>query len=170
MNAEQKLDYFARVILGEAELTKQKALRKKNADNKITITTALKEAETLIQERTREEIHKIKKARYKQIAAVLAYERKKLHEKQQLLMNHLFLEAEKSLRTFIESETYEAYITKALEQTKQGEFTVVEKIDAKSLGGFILYNESKTKRMDFSFLMRLRKKRESFTPFEYDDV
>jgi V/A-type H+-transporting ATPase subunit E len=183
MNVEQKLDYFTEVIMGEAAAAKRRAAHEKNARIEASVAAALEEAEARIKERVRARMHEIKKTRYKQIAAATASERISLYQKRQQFVIGLFEEIKERLKTFVASDEYKAYLQNAIHQAAQSkEFTIVqltrrdmemgvalsdgvtvEMVDTDFIGGFILLNESRTKRIDFSFKTRMVRKMEGFS-------
>ncbi|MCL2605223.1 MAG: hypothetical protein FWD90_12150 [Defluviitaleaceae bacterium] len=180
MNVEQKLDYFTAAILDEAEAVKRKASRDRSAYIEAAVSLALGEAETRINERVRERIHEIKKTRYKRIAAATADERMKLEEKRKSLMEGLHAETEERLRVFAASGAYEGYIKEAMHSASRRKgFAVMqlmrrdmgiiapqgftaEASDVDFIGGLIMYNAKRTKRLDLSFKTLAAKKMDSF--------
>ncbi|MCL2501033.1 MAG: hypothetical protein FWE90_11980 [Defluviitaleaceae bacterium] len=192
MNVENKLDYFAAVIINEAEATQKRKARERSARIEAAVSLALAEAKTRINERIREKTHEIKKTRYMKIAAAIADERMGLNGKRQSLLDVLRGEVEERLRMFVTSDAYAGYMEEAIgnavksDNTARGRSTAftrggaviqlmrrdmglvmppglaAEASDADFIGGFILYNAKRTKRVDLSFKALITKGIESF--------
>jgi vacuolar-type H+-ATPase subunit E/Vma4 len=177
MNIEQKLDYFTEIIMGQAAAAKRRVSREKSERSEATVKAVLEEAEARINERVRNAAHEAKKTRYKAIAAATACERESFYQKRQLCIKELFAEVEERLRAFVTSDEYKGFLNEAIHKATQlGGFSIVqltrrdtdlglalsplltiEPCDRDFLGGFILYDQPRTLRADYSFLSRLQK-------------
>ncbi|MCL2240549.1 MAG: hypothetical protein FWC07_11435 [Defluviitaleaceae bacterium] len=177
MNIEEKLDYFAEVMMGEAAAARKRATEKKSAHIARAVAAALEEAEARIAEGVRAKTLEAKKLRFKQIAAATATLRYDFNIKRLQLEKELLGEAGEKLRAFVTSGAYKGYLEEAIRNAARlGGFSIVqlarrdvemdlslpegmtvEPLDRDFIGGFILFNEARTLRGDFSFQARLAK-------------
>jgi len=176
MKWEEKLSYFAHIMLGQAEAIKKRARRDNAAKTEAAVKAALEEARAEINETIQTKTHEAQKESYKKIAAAIYFERANFAQKRQSAVNHLFLLAEKQIKDFISSDEYKNYLQELIVKTTKTEafsiirlmprdrelglvlpsFLSAETHESDFLGGFILYNKTRTQRADYSLLKRLK--------------
>ena len=179
---EEKLDYFYEAILQESTRSLKNKINAQETAIKESINAALTEARAELQTKEQEEVQKEKIAGYKQIAAFSSKMKSHLHKLRTNYTQTLFEKAEAELRAFVVSDAYKGYIEQKIHDAvdKSGfpiiqlmqrdinlhlhlaDETTIESIDEDLIGGFILLDETRKKRINFSFLANLNKARETY--------
>ncbi|MCL2190141.1 MAG: hypothetical protein FWC16_15045 [Defluviitaleaceae bacterium] len=155
MGIEQKLDYFAEVMMQEAADAKQRTLQEKNARRIRGLSLALEETRETLHAHALAQTREIKKESYKQIAKALAEARQTLWVRRQTLTRALFDEAAEKIRAFALSGGYDDYLETAIHDVKAASGLTEVMREADSVGGFVLYDKAQTQRIDFTFQTRL---------------
>jgi len=179
---EQKLDYFYEAILQESTRVAKNKINTQEAAIKESVNTALTEARAEMQALEQEEARKEKIAGYKQIAAFSSKMKTHLHKLRNNYTQTIFEKVEAELRLFAASDAYKGYMEEKIrDAAEKSGFSVVqlsprdinsglvlpanltvEATEADFIGGFILLDASRKKRINFSFLANLNKAREAY--------
>ncbi|MCL2363070.1 MAG: hypothetical protein FWC71_00220 [Defluviitaleaceae bacterium] len=179
---EAHLDYFAQAMLGEAAAMKRRMARANEKKRQAAIMAAINESRARVAEEVQKSTQQLLIERNKKLAALVTQSREKYWQHKQKLLHDLFDVAENRINNFVASDAYPRYMQERIHAAMRvNEFTTVQlmqrdieaafelpkNLTAEAstddfIGGFILINEARTQRIDYTLLTQLKEAEDHF--------